>query len=613
MLGIRGRLLLLAVGVAVPLALAGGAALRGAWDASRRQLDDSVRQQAELAAVAFERWVDAQRQPLTTLSAVIEERGVDDLSGDLRFVVATRPHWIDLHVVGPVGDLLASHPAGREPPPTALIEHLVSESRQRNDWVVVTDRTASEERPVFALAAPFGGGGAVVARVDGAAVSEIFQDITLPERAAIAVLDSENHLLYRRPATRAAVDPTVDSSPFFVELGERRVAVFEVESPYDGVRRVYGVARAGATDCVAVLGVPSAVLYEPARRQQNRHLLFSLLALACAVAAALFVERGLARPVMRLREAARGLGAGDLRARAPARGGGEIGELGATFNLMAERIAEREERLKELDRLKSEFVSSVSHELRTPLTTIKTLTRLLQRGGQSEGERQEYLETIAAECDRQIDLVLNLLDLSRIESGAFKVSLTPTSVAEVIRACLRIEGHAAEARGQTLVAELPAETLPPVLTDAGALRRVLCGLVENSIKYTPEGGRITVGARRGAQDGEVAITVTDDGVGILPEDAPHVFDKFFRGRPAVAPGGASATEPADYAEAPGVGLGLYLARSIVEQLGGRVEVAPSAPRGTVFTIHLPAWRGVDEDEAEAGREVGREREAFASS
>ncbi|MCA1616804.1 MAG: HAMP domain-containing protein [Acidobacteria bacterium] len=522
-MGIRGRLLLLVVGVAVPLALAGAAALRGAWDASRRQLDDSVRQQAELAAVAFERWVDAQRQPLT----------------------------------------------------------------------------------------PVRGGGAVVARVDGAAVSEIFQDITLPERAAIAVLDSEHHLLYRRPATSAAVDPTVDSSPFFAELRDRRAAVFELESPYDGVRRVYGVARAGATDCVAVLGVPSAVLYKPARRQQNRHLLFSLLALACAVVAALFVERGLVHPVMRLREAARELGAGDLAARAPARGG-EIGELGASFNLMAERIAEREERLKGLDRLKSEFVSGVSHELRTPLTTIKTLTRLLQRGGQGEEERREYLETIAAECDRQIDLVLNLLDLSRIEAGAFKVSRTPTDVAEVVRACLRIEGHAAEARGQTLAAELPADDLPLVLTDAGALRRVLCGLVENAIKYTPEGGRVTLGARRRAEDGEVAITVTDTGVGILPEDAPLVFEKFFRGRPAAADS-ASAAESAGYAEAPGVGLGLYLARSIVEQLGGRIEVAPSASSGTVFTVYLPPWREGDEDGAEAGLEVERESEAFASS
>ena len=277
---------------------------------------------------------------------------------------------------------------------------------------------------------------------------------------------------------------------------------------------------------------------------------------------------------------------------------------------MAERIAEREERLKELDRLKSEFVSGVSHELRTPLTTIKTLTRLLQRGGQGEEERQEYLETIAAECDRQIDLVLNLLDLSRIEAGAFKVARAPTDIAEVIRACVRIEGHAAEARGLTLAAESPAAKLPPALTDAGALRRVLCGLVENAIKYTPEGGRITLGAR-GAGDEGVAITVTDDGVGILAEDMPLVFEKFFRGRPAASADGGSASATDDYAEAPGVGLGLYLARSIVEQLGGRVEVADAKPGGTTFTIYLPAWREGDGSDADARHEEERESEALA--
>ncbi|HEX5708072.1 MAG TPA: ATP-binding protein [Pyrinomonadaceae bacterium] len=612
-LGIRGRLVLLAVGVAVPLALVGVVALRATWDASRRQLDDSIKQQAELAAVAFERWVDAQRQPLVTLSARVEERAGEapsTLSDDMRFIVSSRPHWIDLHTVGPSGELLASHPAGREPPPSALVGYLLSETRRRNDWMVVTDRTTSEERPIFVIAAPLRGGGMIVARVDGAAVSEIFRDIRLPERAVIAVYDAENNLLYRRPATEPAVELTVDRSPFFAEFGDRHVAVFEFESPYDGVHRVYGLARAGATDCVAAVGVPSAVLYEPARRQQNRYLLFSLLALACAVAASLFVERGLARPVLRLREAARDLGAGDLRARAPVRGGGEIGELGASFNLMAERIAEREERLKELDRLKSEFVSGVSHELRTPLTTIKTLTRLLQRGVQTEAERQEYLETIAAECDRQIDLVLNLLDLSRIEAGAFKVSLTPTDVAEVIRACVRIERHAARARGQELAAELSENELPPVMSDASALRRVLCGLVENAIKYTPAGGRITLGARHDGKAG-VAITVADTGVGILAEDMPLVFEKFFRGRPAASVDGAAASELGDYAEAPGVGLGLYLARSIVEQFGGRIEAAEGARRGTVFTIYLPAWRDGEDRGGDAPGEEARESEAFA--
>ena len=615
-IGIRGRLLLLAIGVAVPLALVGALGLRGLWNASRLQLDDSIRQQAELAAVAFERWVDAQRQPLTTLAAMVEEQrghSAPVFIESIRFTFVTRPHWIDLHVVDAGGKSIAAQPAGREPPPPALIDHLLSETRQRDDWVVVTDRTFSEERPVFAIAVPVKTGGAVIARVDGAVVSELFRDIQLPEGGVIAIFDADNHLLYRRPATEAMIDPTIVGSPFFAAFGDRSAAVVEVESPYDGIRRVYGLARAGATNCAVRVGVPSAVLYEPAREQQTRYALFSLLALLCALIAALLIERGIVRPVLRLREAARDLGAGDLAARAPTGGGREMVELGTAFNQMAGQIAEREERLKELDRLKSEFVSSVSHELRTPLTTIKTLTRLLQRGGQTESERREYLETINAECDRQIDLVLNLLDLSRIEAGAFKVSRSPVQVEEIIRACIVIEKHAAEARGQHLESQTSAGAMLPVLTDGAALRRVLCGLIENAVKYTPEGGRITIGAHR-ANESEVAIVVRDTGCGILPEDIPHVFEKFYRGRPAVAVA-SSEVSPADlpdYNEASGVGLGLYLAHSIIEQLGGRISVENDSPRGTVFTIYLPVWRG-DEDEQD-NRSLTEEKhnaEAFA--
>ena len=146
----------------------------------------------------------------------------------------------------------------------------------------------------------------------------------------------------------------------------------------------------------------------------------------------------------RLRSTAQRLGAGELTARAPALGGGEIGDLGTAFNTMATQIAEREERLTELDRLKSEFVSSVSHELKTPLTTIKLLAHLLQQSEVAEEERVDYSKTIAVECDRQIELVGNLLDLSRIESGAYKLRKSRVEVGELISSSVDVERHRAE-------------------------------------------------------------------------------------------------------------------------------------------------------------------------
>ena len=596
-MGIRARLLVLAFGIAVPLALVSAAELGRVWQSNRSQLDESLKQQAELAAVAFERWIDAQRQPLTTLAAEAAEQSLrsPQLADHLRYTVQTHPYWIDARIVDQAGESLIAQPPGREPPPHALTDHLLSEVRDRDSWAVTTDRTLDEARPVFALAVPAAGGGAVMARVDGEAISELFSDIEMSESAVIAVFDLQNQRLYRRQTTREPIDLTVSGSPMVTALGNNRTAVVEMESPYDGIHRVYGLARAGDTGCVVSVGIPSSTLYAPARRQLYRHVLFSLFALACAVVAALLIARGIVRPVLRLRNAAQEIGAGDFAARAPTSGGGEIGELGDAFNAMAARIAEREERLKELDRLKSEFVSSVSHELRTPLTTIKTLTRVLQRGRLSEEEQRKYLETIATECDRQIDLVLNLLDLSRIESGAYKVVRTRVNPAEVLMACAQVERHAAEVRGVLLEAEMPAE-VPHVLTDREALRRVVCSLVENAIKYTPEGGRITVKAGLSREPGSVEITVKDTGVGIMSEDLALVFEKFFRGRPAL-----SATDVqdapdsvSDCADAPGVGLGLYLARRIVSQLGGSifVESPPSGERrGTAFTVRLPVCRG----------------------
>jgi signal transduction histidine kinase len=428
----------------------------------------------------------------------------------------------------------------------------------------------------------------------------------MSERAVIAVFDSENRRLYRRQTTLEPVDLSVSGTPLLAALGAGRTAVVEMESPYDGVRRVYGLARAGDTGCVVSVGIPSSTLYEPARRQLNRYVMFSLIALACAVIAALLIARGIVRPVLRLRSATQEIGAGDFAARAPSSGGGEIGELGAAFNRMAAAVAEREERLKELDRLKSEFVSSVSHELRTPLTTIKTLTRVLQRGRLSEDEQREYLETIAAECDRQIDLVLNLLDISRIESGAYKIARTKVSPAEVVVACARVEERAAQVRGLTLEVDAPVE-VPHVLTDREALRRVVCSLIENAIKYTPEGGRVTIKAGVSRESEAVEITVKDTGCGILSEDVPFVFEKFFRGRPAPSVTRMTDTTDnlADCAEAPGVGLGLYLAHRIVAQLGGSISVE-SPPEGestgTAFTVRLPVWHG-DGGEGEKSEEA----------
>jgi signal transduction histidine kinase len=579
---------MLAVGAVVPLLLVCLVALWGVWGARQQQVNEAMEQQAELAAVIFERWIDTQRQPLMTVAALAGGRTFDDTSlrNYLRSVMAPRTHWIDIRIVNASGREMTSHPLDAEGLPPGLGEKLLVESRQ-GEMTVETDWTRGEGQYVLALAVPVALGGAAIARVEGKALQELFRDLRLPDRALITLLDSRRRIIYRSQSSATFLGSDVGGSALLNALGDGRTAVTVIKSPLDDIERVYGVARVGATDYIMTVGVPSTTLYDPARRQITRLAGFGMLALLCAVTAALLISRGIARPLDRLSAAAHAFGEGDLAARAPIEGPPRLAQLGASFNAMAEHIEEREKRLDELDRLKSEFVSNASHELRTPLTTIKALTRLLLRGGLDEAKQREYLETIAMECDRQIDLVLNLLDLSRIEAGAFELTLGRVDTAEVLLSCLKSQSRAAEFRNHQLVIMQGAGLLS-IRADQKALRRVIGNLVENAIKYTPDGGHITLAARRAGD--EVEISVTDNGRGIPPQDIPILFDKFHRGRPApVAADGALAAALPELEEVPGIGLGLYLARNVIEQMGGRISVESEIGRGSTFTLHLPVW------------------------
>jgi len=261
-------------------------------------------------------------------------------------------------------------------------------------------------------------------------------------------------------------------------------------------------------------------------------------------------------------------------------------EREAAVGAREEAEAAREEALQ-ANRAKDEFLQMVSHEFRTPLTTIKAAAHVLMSGGDSEEERREYLETIASECDRQIDMIINLLDISRLDEGSVDLKHERVKISEVLRSCDRIERPAAKAREQEFVVEM-GEDLPPVRGDAKALRRALCTMIENAIKYTPEGGAITLSAELASPE-EVAVHVADNGRGIRPEDMAHLFEKFFRGKKSTDPTIDGTPDDAVKPETPGVGLGLYLAERLIRALDGRIEVESVVNRGSRFTVFLPVW------------------------
>ncbi|MBX7169533.1 MAG: HAMP domain-containing protein [Pyrinomonadaceae bacterium] len=590
---IRARLLLLTIGLIIPLVLFGFYNLWSAWHASREKLNESIEQQANLAATAFEQWLGAQRQTLVTISTLSQDSNSATLKDFLNSIVKTRPHWLDVQIVSPTGEILLSQTVRDKPLPLVSIETLRQEVNQKKRLVIFTEQITDENLRLLSMAMPIENGNFVVARIDGTYVSNVFKQLDLPEEHVIAVFDPNNRLLYRNRVSPEQMSQDVSKALLLSALKNSRSATVEIESPYDKIKRVYGLAKVETANCIIAVGVPSSELYQFARNQYWLQFWFGLVITILAVMLALFIAQGIVEPLRVLTIATRLFGAGNLTIRSPIIGHGSLRQLGINFNQMAEHIADREEKLKALDRLKSDFVSNVSHELRTPLTTIKALTRVLRNQKLNASQKEEYLQTIAIECDRQIDFVQNLLDLSRIESGAYKVSFKPIEIYPLLVKTIETHKRAALAKGINLTLDHTVSSFPEVETDSATLQRIVISLIENAIKYTQQNGTIRVKVKELAE--KIAITISDNGCGINSDDLPQIFEKYFRGRPFIPPVDLSQDENdsdkfPSVNETSGIGLGLYLVKSLVDQLKGEIMVESPFEenfRGTRFTILIP--------------------------
>jgi PAS domain S-box-containing protein len=229
---------------------------------------------------------------------------------------------------------------------------------------------------------------------------------------------------------------------------------------------------------------------------------------------------------------------------------------------------------RELDRMKTEFVSQVSHELRTPLTAIKGFTDLLLDGdaGEINEEQQEYLGIVKSNVDRLVTLINELLDISRIESGRIKLDIVPVDVGAIVSLIAATMRPLLEGKSQTLSLELN-EPLPWAMGDRDRVVQVLTNLVSNAHKYTQAGGSIMVAAA--AEGPLLRIAVRDNGMGIPAEDVPKLFSRFFR------------VDSSLTREIGGTGLGLSIVKSLVELQGGTVTVDTEMGKGSTFAFTLP--------------------------
>ena len=227
--------------------------------------------------------------------------------------------------------------------------------------------------------------------------------------------------------------------------------------------------------------------------------------------------------------------------------------------------------LRKLETVRRDFIANLSHELRTPIASLKALGETLHEGAIEQASvARDFVAKMNAEVDRLAQMVQEMGELSRIESGEAPLQKTPVNVAEAVdRAAGRLKAQADRA-GLRLETQV-AQNLPRVPADEARLEQVLVNLIHNAIKFTPSGGRITVSSK--AEGGKLVVSVSDTGVGIPEDDLPRVFERFYKADRARAGGGT--------------GLGLAIAKHVVEAHGGRIWVESVEGRGATFSFSMP--------------------------
>jgi signal transduction histidine kinase len=302
------------------------------------------------------------------------------------------------------------------------------------------------------------------------------------------------------------------------------------------------------------------------------------------------VSRSLGRRLKPLEDTARRMAGGDLDLRIEDASPDEIGQVGQAFNRMAEQLANslhaletEKEQVETLLKARRELVTNVSHDLRTP---IASLSAHLETLAEHPDRLDDYLPILHDEMTRVSGLMDDLFELSQLDAHELTLDLGPVSLAQVVdKVVASYQAVAWEQRRIVLEADLPpppseapGQGLPPLQADVQRLEQILVNLITNGLRFTPKGGIVTVEAE--ALNGEVEVRVRDTGIGIPPEDLPHIFERSYKGdrarsRPPAGDSGSSS------------GLGLAIVKSLVEAMGGSVHAASTPGEGTCIAFRLP--------------------------
>ena len=286
-----------------------------------------------------------------------------------------------------------------------------------------------------------------------------------------------------------------------------------------------------------------------------------IIALALVAVSGLFFVRSIVRPVGRINETAKLIAKGDFNARVESSNSNdEISELCDTVNYMSEEIARS-------DKVKNDFISTVSHELRTPLTAIKGWAETIRDFDDAE-MTAKGIDVIISETDRLYNIVEDLLDFSKMQSGRLTMRCEPVDLVHELDSAVEVFRDRAKREGITLVYSIPDITAP-MSADRNLIKQVFANILDNAFKYTQSGGRVAIFSEKCGDD--LVVSIADTGCGISKEDLPHITEKFYKANMSVR----------------GSGIGLAVVDEIIRLHNGKLDIASTQGKGTVVTIFLP--------------------------
>jgi len=336
---------------------------------------------------------------------------------------------------------------------------------------------------------------------------------------------------------------------------------------------------------------------------KNRAVLLStaiITVFLAMVASYVIVRYVIVKPLKHLRDVSDAVSRGNIDQRAEIHTADEFEELGVAFNRMlrhlmdaqaelrhvnadldgkVDEMAQLNVRLFEMNRLKSDFLATMSHELRTPLNSIIGFSDVLGAIDSLDDRQKRYVQNIQKSGKMLLEMINDILDLAKIESGKMEVRLSDFSIEQVINTQCELARPLTERKNIDLDVDV-APRLPELHQDMSKVQQIINNLVSNATKFTPDGGRIVVSARRDAS-GDLILVVSDTGVGIAEEDQVVIFEKFRQGRTALAGGDAMTREFS------GTGLGLSIIKELCKLLGGEITLHSELGKGSEFTVRLP--------------------------